>query len=75
MPVMYVVFKDLLSCVGCLTTIENALYSSGAKHFEYDHEKKIGKIVFEQTDTSEFELIDAIEKVGFHADVIEMIED
>jgi copper chaperone CopZ len=75
MPVMHVVFHNLLKCTGCMTTIEQALYSAGAKHFEYDMVSKIGKIVFENEDASEVKLVDSIKKVGFDLDVIEMNED
>ena len=72
MPVMYVVFKNLLHCTACMTSIENALYSKGAKHFEYDLAQKIGKIVYDDKDTNEVILVDAIKKIGFDLDVIEM---
>ena len=75
MPVMYVVFKNLLHCTGCMTSIENALYSKGAKHFDYDMEKKIGKIVFEDHETSEIILVDAVKQIGYELDVIEMNEE
>lgn len=75
MPIMYVVFNNLLKCTGCMTTIEQALYSAGAKHFEYDMVSKIGKIVFENADANEVKLVDAIKRVGFDLDVIEMNED
>lgn len=75
MPVMYVVFKNLLHCTGCLTSIENALYMNGAKHFEYDQAKKIGKIVYEEKDTDEVHLVDAIKHIGYDLDVIELNEE
>jgi hypothetical protein len=36
---------------------------------------KIGKIVFENADANEVKLVDAIKRVGFDLDVIEMNED
>ena len=75
MPVMYVVFKNLLHCTGCMTSIENALYSKGAKHFEYDLAQKIGKIVYDDKDTNEVILVDAIKHIGYDLDVIEMNEE
>lgn len=75
MPVMYVSLKGLMHCTGCMTTIENALYGAGAKHFEYDLAQKVGKIVFEDRDTDEIKLIDVIKHVGYDVDVLEMNED
>lgn len=72
MPVMYVSLKGLMHCTGCLTSIENALYAAGAKHFEYDLAKHVGKIVFEDQETDEIKLIDAIKNVGYGVDVLEM---
>ena len=72
MPVMYVSLKGLMHCTGCLTSIENALYAAGAKHFEYDLAQQVGKIVFEDQETDEIKLIDAIKNVGYGVDVLEM---
>ncbi len=75
MPVMYVVFKNLLHCTGCMTSIENALYSAGARHFEYDPSKEIGKIVYEDQDCDEMKLVDSIKRIGYDLDVIELDEE
>jgi hypothetical protein len=58
-----------------MTSIENALYSKGAKHFEYDLAQKIGKIVYDDKDTNEVILVDAIKHIGYDLDVIEMNEE
>lgn len=75
MPVLYVSLKGLLHCTGCMTTIENALYSSGAKHFDYDMATKVGKIVYDDKDVNEIQLVDAVKKTGYHLDVMEIIPD
>ncbi len=75
MPVMYVSLKGLMHCTSCMTAIENALYSAGAKHFDYDLGKKVGIIVFEDSDADEIKLIDAIKKVGYDVDVLELNEE
>ncbi|HPG42943.1 MAG TPA: heavy metal-associated domain-containing protein [Acholeplasmataceae bacterium] len=75
MPVMYVSLKGLMHCTSCMTTIENALYAAGATHFEIDLVTKIGKIVFEDQNTNEIKLVDAIKSVGYDCDVLEMLED
>ncbi len=75
MPVLVVSLKGLMHCTSCMTTIENALYAAGAKHFEYDLAAKVGKIVFENKDADEIILVDAIKKVGYDIDVMELIED
>lgn len=75
MPVMYVSLKGLMHCTSCMTTIENALYAAGATHFEVDLVTKIGKIVFENEDSDEIKLVDAIKRVGYDCDVLDMTED
>lgn len=75
MPVMYVCLKGQMHCTSCMTTIENALYSAGATHFEYDLVSTIGKIVFEDQNASEIKLVDAIKRVGFEVDVLEMTDE
>lgn len=75
MPVMYVCLKGLMHCTSCMTTIENALYAAGATHFEFDLVSKIGKIVFEDQNSDEIKLVDAIKRVGYDVDVLEMTEE
>lgn len=75
MPVLYVSLKGLLHCTGCMTSIENALYSSGAKHFEYDMATKVGKIVYEDKDVNEIQLVDAVKRIGYDLDVMEITQD
>ena len=75
MPVMYVSLKGLMHCTSCMTTIENALYSAGATHFDYDLAKKVGKIVFEDKNTTEIKLVDAVKHLGYDLDVLEMDEE
>ncbi len=75
MPVMYVSLKGLMHCTSCMTTIENALYSAGATHFDYDLSTKVGKIVYEDQDANEIKLVDAIKRVGYDVDVLEMNEE
>jgi hypothetical protein len=58
-----------------MTTIENALYTAGATHFEFDLVTKIGKIVFEDQNSDEIKLVDAIKRVGYDVDVLEMTEE
>jgi len=74
MPVLYVSLKGLMHCTSCMTTIEHALDLAGAKHFEYDLAQKVGKIVFDDQDTDEIKLVDAIKQVGYDLDVLEMNE-
>jgi copper chaperone CopZ len=75
MPVLVVSLKKLLHCTGCMTSIENALYSSGAKHFEYDMALKVGKIVYDDKDANEIELVDAVKRIGYDLDVMEITQD
>jgi len=58
-----------------MSSIEQALYSAGAIHFEYDMVSKIGIIVYEHDDADEVKLIDAIKRIGFDVSVIELNED
>lgn len=75
MPVLYVSLKGLMHCTGCMTTIENALFQAGAKQFDYDLAKHVGKIMYDEEATDEIKLIDAIKRVGYGVDVLEINED
>lgn len=72
MPVLYVSLRGLMHCTSCMTTIEHALYLAGAKHFEYDLAQKVGKIVYDDADTDEIKLVDAIKRVGYQIDILDM---
>lgn len=74
MPVLYVSLKGLMHCTSCMTTIENALYQAGAKQFDYDLAKHVGKIMYDHLDTDEIKLIDAIKRVGYDIDVLDIDE-
>ena len=75
MPVMSISLKGLLHCTGCMTSIENALYAAGATHFDYDLGKQVGRIVFDEKNTNEFKLVDAVKRLGYGIDVLEMEEE
>ncbi|MDY0074346.1 MAG: heavy-metal-associated domain-containing protein [Acholeplasmataceae bacterium] len=74
MPVLYVSLKGLLHCTGCMTTIENALYSAGAKYVEYDIATQVGKIGYDEQDADKMKLVDAVKRVGYDLEVLEISE-
>lgn len=49
MPILELDFRDVfkgISCGGCISTIEHALYRLGISHFEYDLIEHTARIVY-----------------------------
>lgn len=63
-----------MHCPECVSSIEYALYQAGIKHFQYDVVSHFAKIYYEDDDVSLIQIADAIHRVGYDLDVMEIEE-
>lgn len=77
MPILELDFRDVfkgISCGGCISTIEHALYRLGVSHFEYDLIEHTARIVYEH-DITKSDIFDAIHALHYEPRLHRFIED
>lgn len=77
MPILELDFRDVfkgISCGGCISTIEHALYRLGISHFEYDLIEHTARIVYGE-DLTKKDIFDAIHALHYEPKLHRFIEE
>jgi copper chaperone CopZ len=73
MPIVYLSFIGE-HCDGCLTSIENALYTLGVEQFTYDFTHAHAKVIFNRDQVELDQIMQAISHLGFEPNIVDLIE-
>jgi len=73
MPIVYLSFIGE-HCDGCLTSIENALYTLGVEQFTYDFTHAHAKVMFNRDHVELDQIMQAISHLGFQPNIVDLIE-
>jgi len=73
MPIVYLSFIGE-HCDGCLTSIENALYTLGVEQFTYDFSHAHAKVMFNRDQVELDQIMKVISHLGFEPNIVDLIE-
>ena len=73
MPIVYLSFIGE-HCDGCLTSIENALYTLGVEQFNYDFTHAHAKVIFNREQVELDQIMQAMSHLGFQPNIVDLIE-
>ena len=77
MPILELDFREVfkgISCGGCISTIEHALYRLGVSHFEFDLIEFTARIVY-QDPLTKSDIFDTMHQLNYEPRLHKFIED